>query len=140
MSQTQSEYISHKKITFQLENQNKLPPVLGSNLYTLCKQYAIVNDNGVQTNSCPVFIMCRNTNTRPNRVLVTSSLFNFPVKFSKFKEGKICFNCCYNSQYNLYTTNNKNTLFSACSNRRLNSLKCNDSLTSGGLCPGLDIE
>jgi hypothetical protein len=149
MSQTQSDYILRKKMTFELQNQTKLPAVLSSKFYTLAKQYSIENEiikesiafgkspPPLQTDECPVFIMCINTNTRPNRVLMTNDMFSFPTKYIKQRAERKCFNCCYNSQYNLYTTNNQNTLFSTCSNKRLNALKCNDSLITGGLCSGV---
>ena len=148
MSLTQSEYILHKKMTFELQNQSKLPPVLSSRFYTLCMQYAIENDvikdeisfdqsnPPMEPDTCPNFIKCLNTNTRPNRVLNTSAMFSFPKKYIKQKVERKCFSCCYNSQYNLYYTNNANTNFSTCKNKRLNALKCNDSLLTGGQCSG----
>lgn len=151
MSQTQSEYILHKKMTFELQNQSKLPAVLDSRFYTLCKQYSIEKnflkdeyafDQSIpltNQDTCPVFITCMNTNTRPNRVLRTNTMFSFPSKYVKQKVERKCFSCCYNSQYNLYYTNNTNTNFSTCNNKRLNALKCNDSLLTGGQCSGIIV-
>lgn len=139
MTLSQSDYILNKKMTHKLNNQVELPAVLESGIYTQCKQYALENYE-VLSDCPPIFLMCTNTNMRPNRVLMSKSMFNIPKGFIKQKSDRQCFNCCYNSQFNLYFTNNKNTLFSACSNLRLNTIRCNDdSLSSGGVCTDIEV-
>ena len=90
---SQSDYLHHKKISLELKSQNKLSPVLSGMNYTLYKQYSLEKNikntsklynqlvpTGTQvifdiisTNSdnCPEFILCKNTNTRPNRIINT---------------------------------------------------------------------
>jgi hypothetical protein len=138
MTLTQGDYILSKKMISKLNNQLELPAVLESGIYTQLKQHAL--DKNEVLSDCPsTFLMCTNTNMRPNRVLTSKKMFNIPKGFIKQRSDRQCFNCCYNSQFNLYFTNNANTLFSACSNLRLNTIKCNDdSLSSGGVCT--DIE
>jgi len=92
---SQSDYIRYKKIgkLLSVDNKstnNKLPPVLDQGDFLNYKKYSLENtinntkpilnqltisgelvvfDMTLQhTNSCPTFVMCRNTNTRPNRV------------------------------------------------------------------------
>jgi hypothetical protein len=81
--------------------------------------------------------MCKNTNNCPNRKLVTNPLFSFPRKYRKQNiHRNICFSCCYASEYNMYYINNSNINFSTCKNKRLNALKYNDPLSTGGNCTG----
>jgi len=79
---SQSDYISKKKILFELQEQSKLPRILTSQFYTRCLKYSILKNNidnndekniynTLQTttkNKCPNFIICMNTNKRPNRI------------------------------------------------------------------------
>jgi hypothetical protein len=88
---SQSDYIKYKKTSYQLVEQNKLDPVLGSQYYTAFKEFSIENSisnskiihsqlqhpnskiifdiETFRTGNCPNFIVCNNTNTRPNRKL-----------------------------------------------------------------------
>jgi hypothetical protein len=96
----QSDYIKYKRISTDLRidtSFNKLAPVLGSQQYIDYLQYSIENKistkktvynkldvSGEQVvfgmekkvTNCPSFITCINTNTRPNRVLNTSLIYN----------------------------------------------------------------
>jgi hypothetical protein len=95
MSQSQSDYIKHKKITNELKYQKDLPKVLTSNFYTRCVQYAI---GAPIKKGCPIFEMCTNTEKRPNRKYVYNEtnyeLVFPPVSYSplfvKDNKPKIC--------------------------------------------------
>ena len=86
---SQSDYIKYKKTINELKTR-KLPAVLDSQDYTLFKTYSletnipntkiesnqlvpagrqVIFDMEMKTSTCPKFIMCTKTNTRPNRVL-----------------------------------------------------------------------
>lgn len=96
---SQSDYIKHKRISFELEDQRKLPPVMNAQKYTEYKEYSLENSIysntinydkiipvntpvvfGIQYNSakiqnCPQFTLCSSTNTRLNRKPLTGSLW-----------------------------------------------------------------
>lgn len=87
---SQSDYIRHKRISNELVEQTKLSPVLNSGQYTDYKEYSLENTIytrnisynqivpvntpvvfGIQydnASTCPSFILCSGTATRPNRV------------------------------------------------------------------------
>lgn len=87
---SQSDYINFKRTSSILKNNfNKLPSVLTAELYTAFTQYNLettvpntknsysrlllggkINFLGIEKNvaSCPTFILCKDTNTRANRV------------------------------------------------------------------------
>ena len=78
----QSEYLKKKTMSLELKDQSKLEPILGSQFYTQCKKYAIENKSvntsiiyGTVTpnivNYCPTFVLCTDTNKRPNRIQKT---------------------------------------------------------------------
>ena len=94
---SQSDYIKYKRVASQLVNQKKLPPILDSSDYTSYFGYnlesTIVNKKPdlsqlipsasqlvfsmkLNVNSCPTFIECINTNTRPNRSLTLNGNCN----------------------------------------------------------------
>jgi hypothetical protein len=88
---SQSDYIRHKRISNELANGNlnNAPSVFNAGQYISYKEYSLENTIlnssisynhiippnipvvfGIQYNnasSCPPFILCTNTNTRPNR-------------------------------------------------------------------------
>ena len=91
---SQSDYIQYKKTQQVLFNQIKLPKILEPNHYTSFEQYTIettvpntklrhsrlippstvsILDMDRKITNCPTFIMCKNTQTRPNRILNTMS-------------------------------------------------------------------
>ena len=95
---SQSDYLNHKTISVKLKNQSKLGPILNSQFYTQCKKYAIENEIVntsiiygivtpiIRTNNCPIFILCKDTDKRPNRIQKTRprcyfSIFRTAVKF-----------------------------------------------------------
>ncbi len=87
---SQSDYIKHKRISYELTEQRKLAPVFNAGKYTEYKEYSLENTIysstinydkiipvntpvifGIQYNNvqnCPGLILCSSTNTRPNRV------------------------------------------------------------------------
>jgi hypothetical protein len=101
---SQSDYIKHKKITNELKNQKELPNVLTSHFYTRCLQYGIESEiikNDIvfgpiaplqKENGCPIFILCTNTQERPNRQrgYKTMTMTSFIPLFVKEKKPKIC--------------------------------------------------
>ena len=78
-----ADYIKFKTLTYDLKNQREIPPVLSSNYYTLYKGYSIVNEKNVLS---PPFPMCKGTNMRGNRILLTHSLFNID-EIPKYVKG-----------------------------------------------------
>jgi len=101
---SQIDYVQWKRTTTVLKSQNKLDPVLLPNDYTEFKQYALettvpntkmtfhrlltpnhqyVLDMDRISTSCPTFIVCRNTNTRPNRRLHTVSIPSTTKRLNK---------------------------------------------------------
>lgn len=102
---SQSDYIQYKRITREMAEMSKfptkMPSVIESGKYILYKEYSLENtilnndtsdyDKLDQPNTPIVFgmvkkcvvadqnmIMCRGTDKRPNRVLVTRRMFNHP--------------------------------------------------------------
>jgi hypothetical protein len=108
---SQSDYIKFKKISLILKNNsptaiNKLPPVLTNELYTSFITYNLetsvsntknaynlllpsgrknVWDIEKNVSNCSPFIMCNNTNVRPNRV---NNTFKSPMPIYKWKKTK----------------------------------------------------
>jgi hypothetical protein len=102
---SQSDYINFKKTSLILKNNlNKLPSVLTPELYTAFTKYNLEitvpntknsysrlllggkkNFLGIEKNvaSCPTFILCKNTNTRANRVKHT---IQYPTPIYKWKK------------------------------------------------------
>lgn len=101
---SQSDYIKYKRVSTELliDNKitnNKLSPVLSSQNYIDFSQYTIINitPNDTPTfntvnllgtqeifgmnkivSNCPTFLICNKTNTRPNRLLL-SSIYSNPT-------------------------------------------------------------
>jgi hypothetical protein len=87
---SQSDYIKLLKSATELKTQTDYPTVLSSDEYISFKDYGIsttvidtsklygtLRVNGIQSvfqmsvpnvSNCPTFVLCKNTNTRPNRV------------------------------------------------------------------------
>jgi hypothetical protein len=102
---SQSDYINFKKTSLILKNNlNKLPSVLTPELYTAFTNYNLEttvpntknsysrlllggkrNFLGIEKNvaSCPTFTLCKNTNTRANRVKHT---IQYPTPIYKWKK------------------------------------------------------
>ena len=136
---SQSDYLRHKKNSLELNSQQKLSPVLTGMEYTSFKQYSLVRNIkntsklynqlippethiifGIETtnsNNCPDFLLCENTNTRLNRIAISHNNFNISKTpdYVKHKKIRKCENCC-----NTTTTSNTNMV--NCSNKRLNEL------------------
>lgn len=89
---SQSDYLQHIKLSNQLVAQTDYPRVLNAQDLSLFKKYSLENSIsntkiqysqlalpntqnvfGIekQISNCPSFILCKNTNTRPNRKLNT---------------------------------------------------------------------
>ena len=87
---SQSDYIKYKRTQTMLKEQMKMNKILNSQDYTNHETYSIettvsntkirpsrlilpntisVMEMEKRVTSCPTFILCKNTNTRPNRVL-----------------------------------------------------------------------
>jgi hypothetical protein len=102
---SQGEYLKRKNIIYQLEDQSVLPAVLSSKFYTQCIQYTIqneiINENIrfgqvttiVKEDLCPKFILCQNTNERPNRKLIIRPMTTFLPMFIKDRNPPICDPC-----------------------------------------------
>lgn len=99
---SQSDYIKYKRVSTELSidnriTNNKLSPVLSSQKYITYSQYDILNSipNDIPTfntvnilgtqeifgmhklvKDCPSFITCEKTNTRPNRMLLSTIYSN----------------------------------------------------------------
>lgn len=132
---SQSDYLSKKKITLQLQKQTELLPILNSSFYTLSKSHSVAIDisNSLITrnqltvqpntrNECNKFLVCSSTNTRPNRLLNTISTCCIVRQYVKHKKVYGCEKFCYDSSHNLIHTNNTNRLFSTYNNKRLRDL------------------
>ncbi len=89
---SQGDYISKKKIISQILNQNKLPPILGSSLYTECMSYSGTLGLCTTTGN-RLFITNINTNTRPNRVENISPLYSNVMPYVKHKKEVGCSRC-----------------------------------------------
>jgi hypothetical protein len=99
---SQSDYINKKKITLQLQKQTELSPILDSSFYTISKGHSISKDvsNSLitpsqlskpqNTNNCAKFVVCSNTNNRPNRVIHDLPLYSCVKKYVKHKKNVGC--------------------------------------------------
>jgi hypothetical protein len=99
---SQGDYLIRKKIIHQLEDQSILPAVLSSKFYTQCIQYTIqneiINENIrfgqdttiVKEDLCPKFILCQNTNERPNRKRIIRPMTTLLPTFVKDRNPTIC--------------------------------------------------
>lgn len=140
---SQSDYLHHKKISLELKLQTKLSPILSGMDYTLYKQYSLEKNikntsklynnlvpTGVQvifgietpkSDNCPDFLLCKNTNTRPNRIAKTHIDFTISKtpNYVKHRPIRFCAKCCY---ANKESTSNTNMM--DCANKRLNDLYC----------------
>jgi len=113
---SQSDYIQYKKTQQVLTDQSKFPKVIGTNEYTIFEKYTIETtipnnklrysrliapstisvfnmDRTVTNNSShryPTFILCKNTNTRPNRVLNTISNPSPTFRLNKINDPQLC--------------------------------------------------
>ena len=146
---SQSDYIQHLKVATELKSQSKLSPVLTADDYTAFKQFNIENivyntsrrhnqlvPTGTQivfdmpmpnASRCSTFLLCSNTQKRPNRVPLSTVYFHSltckpsPV-YVKHKPLRTCAKCCYAT--NKTNINNFNTDSTDCSNKRKNLLYC----------------
>ena len=140
---SQSDYLHHKKISLEMKSQKKLSPVLSGMDYTLYKQYSLEKNikntsklynnlvpTGVQVifgietpkaDNCPDFLLCKNTNTRPNRIAKTHIDFTISKTpdYVKQRPIRFCAKCCY---ANKESTSNTNMM--DCANKRLKDLYC----------------
>lgn len=95
---SQSDYIRHKRISYELSNQKKLPAILNSGQYVSYKEYSLENiipNTKIEYNqlippnaqvvfgieyynvrSCPEFSVCNNTDKRLNRKTSVGALAN----------------------------------------------------------------
>lgn len=138
---SQSDYLRHKKNSLELNSQQKLPPILTGMDYTNFKQYSLVRNIknssklynqlipsrtqtifGIETtnsNNCPDFLLCENTNTRVNRIAISPIDFTPSVTktpdYIKHKKIRTCEKCC-----TIIVSSNTN--MTNCSNKRLNKL------------------
>lgn len=108
---SQSNYTDHLRISTILTEQIKLSPVLDCNSYTKYKKYSIINtipntkksfsqlSSSINTNvfgmerntdRCPKFQLCNNTNKRINRHIHTEQLPIPSKKINKDFIEKIC--------------------------------------------------
>jgi len=109
---SQSDYIQYKKTQHVLSNQSEnLSKVLDENDYTRFEKYAIettvpnsklrysrlippstisVLNMDRKIANCPTFILCKNTSTRPNRVLNTFSKPAPTVVLNKVNDPTVC--------------------------------------------------
>jgi hypothetical protein len=108
---SQSDYIQYKKTQQILKDQTKMPKILGPNEYTMFAQYTTettipntklrysrlipsstktILDMYKTTTNCPTFVLCKNTNTRPNRVLNTTSIAKPTFKLNKIENPTVC--------------------------------------------------
>lgn len=108
---SQSDYIQYKKTQKLLQNQTELKPILWPDTYTMFEQYAIsttvpntklrysrlIPKNTISVlemdqvvTTCPTFIMCNNTNERPNRVLNTVSKPTPTFHLNKVNTPTVC--------------------------------------------------
>lgn len=131
---SQGDYLKHKK-TAHLLKEDKLKPVLTGNEYASFKQFQIVNTAANnETNygelvpegktkifgmelavaNCPSFILCQNTNTRNNRVPL-STIYSDPtplIKHDTYFPDRFA-NCTCNKLYS------KNRDIQCCNKSRL---------------------
>lgn len=145
---SQSDHIKHLKLATELKQQIDFAPVLEEKNYTLFKEYSIMNSikntskrygqlstpninpifetQQAEVDNCPTFIVCHNTNQRPNRTPL-SNVYYLPYPpihpFIKQKNNNKCMGCCYDSSLN--KTNDYNKWNTGCSNSRLVKTLCN---------------
>lgn len=150
---SQSDYIEYKRRAVELKKQTNLPPVLSSDQYIAFKQFSAENNiastsqvynqlkpAGIRTifdidrrvGSCPVFIVDKGTQARPNRVplgkayMFAEGMDPLPVSnYVKFPKG-VCRACCADTRDK--QINNTNTLFSLCKINRLKNEMCKCSM------------
>jgi hypothetical protein len=128
---SQSDYIEHKRRALVLKTQNKLPSILTSDQYIGFKQFAAKN-NIVNTSpeynelipagtkvifdvvlnntaNCSTFIVDKNTQTRPNRVITLPPNLNIiqPATYVKFPKV-VCAKCADSSTDDLLVTDSDN--------------------------------
>jgi hypothetical protein len=109
---SQSDYLKYKRVARELKT-NKLDPVFTQRDYLSYKEYALENINTQNTKltynkltpintqiimgiekkipvipPCPTFIVCKDTNTRPNRVALLDTLSQ-PRPYRPINEKKI---------------------------------------------------
>jgi hypothetical protein len=108
---SQSDYIQYKKTQQVLFDQKKLPQILEPNNYTTFEKYTVettvpntklrhsrliptstvsVLEMDRKTTNCPTFTMCKNTQTRPNRVLNTISKPEPTYRLNKINKPNVC--------------------------------------------------
>jgi len=108
---SQSDYILYKKTQQVLKEQNKLSPVIMSKDYTEYSKYAVettisntklkysklvppnkvdVLDMEKTITNCPTFVLCKNTDQRPNRVNNTFSNPPPTFKVNKVYTPTLC--------------------------------------------------
>jgi hypothetical protein len=113
-----SDYLKYKRVTNELKQVAKYPPVLSASDYTDFKEFAIekdlayinntqgytspVNNNGaifgmsLKTSDCATFPLCMQTQTRPNRVSM-AEIYADPTPVKKYQKvyplPKYAFNC-----------------------------------------------
>lgn len=109
---SQSDYIQYKRTQRILKEQSDLPKVLEQRVYTDAEQYAIettipntkirhsqlvptntkiVLDMERKMNSCPTFVLCKNTHARPNRVLNTAQFPMPTYRLNKNYQPRRCY-------------------------------------------------
>jgi len=118
---SQSDYIKYKRVATELKNTKEVLPVFESQDYTEYKEFSLENnitntktlynqlippgkkiifDMEKTTNSCPTFIICQNTNQRPNRVPMSKVYFT-PIPIPSYVKqpyySKTACNCVLNS-------------------------------------------
>jgi len=118
---SQSDYIKYKRVSTVLKRSSELPPVLTEQNYLDYKQYAIwnsipdtkLNENNLipsgtflifdvlkKTTHCPTFPVCVDTNTRVNRIPMSTVYFTpKPVaKYVKAPSVVMNMNNCYTNK------------------------------------------
>lgn len=128
---SQSDYIEYKRRALVLKNQTKLPTILTSDQYIGFKQFAAEN-NIVNTSpeynelipagtkvlfdvvlnntaNCSTFIVDKNTQTRPNRVITLPPNLNIiqPATYVKFPKV-VCAKCANTASTDLLATDRDN--------------------------------
>jgi len=119
---SQSDYIKYKRVSTVLHNDT-MPPVMTEQNYIDFKQYTVENtipdtklientlipsgsylifDMLKQTTSCPTFPLCQNTDTRTNRVAM-STVYVKPKPVPIYKKTPYIplnmYNCYKNNRY-----------------------------------------
>jgi hypothetical protein len=118
---SQSDYLKYKRLSVELRvdsSYNKMPPVFESHKYLDYKQYVLENTivntktiynritpSGEQivfnmnkkSTNCPSFLVCSNTQKRPNRVPLSQSYYvptPLPLNVNQTKNAKNQKNAC----------------------------------------------